>query len=73
MTNAPAYYTKTVAFDEATEAIVREVVQKRGFPASQGFSLAVRTIIREWHATQSNPPVAQAARPSSYPLIAQGG
>ena len=41
------YITRNIVLDEETLAIVEQLVTERHF-GGQGFSLAVRTIIREW-------------------------
>lgn len=56
----------SVALDTETEAIVQEVIQERNFRETQGRSLALRTIIREWHAFKTAAPV-QDARGVKYP------
>lgn len=50
---------KSVALDEETDAIVEQVSQARRY---HNYSLALRQIIREWAATQSNTPVATTLR-----------
>lgn len=60
---------KSVALDDETDAIVEQVSDSRRY---HNYSLALRQIIREWRALQSNPPVAQSQAPrlsQPYPQV----
>lgn len=59
---------KSVALDTETEAIVEAYNQAMKF---NNFSLALRQVIHQWHASQSTPPVpAVRPTPSNRPSTA---
>lgn len=61
---------KSVALDEETDAIVEQVSEARRY---HNYSLALRQIIREWAASQSNTPVASNVRREfSQPFVIGG-
>lgn len=53
---------RNVVLDEETYGIVRDVMKKRSF-GKKGFSLSLRTIIREWsQADQERYRITEAGR-----------
>ena len=71
MTDQPKFNYKSVSLDEETRQIIEQTAQARRL-GPQGFSLALRQIVQEWH--EARPPLepAQVIQPHSRQLRSPG-